>query len=61
MNGVELERESGGGIQSGVFWQQLRLVLCGILYTHHIVSLSAETSSVQRPPALEVSVLIYIF
>ncbi len=31
------------------------------VHAHHIVSLSAETSFVQRPPALEVSVLIYIF
>lgn len=53
MNGVELERESGGGIQSGVFLAAAWFgVVWNSAHAHHIVSLSAETSSMQRPAAL---------
>jgi len=51
VNGVELERESGGGIQSGVFLAEASFgVVWNSAHAHHIVSLSPETSYADRDP-----------
>jgi len=44
VNGVELERESGGGIQSGVFLAEASFgVVWNSAHAHHIVLLSPES------------------